>query len=124
MWSLKTNFLKSSIFFYVSVSSEKTQHLVFMQYLHVHMLSYMQDGKSSVKAMRKWQERVENKLADTGDFVTYCCEMRKCAVSGKISRIYGLDFQGVIGSVYIGLFEMGITFVIWQKALELADTTA
>jgi drug/metabolite transporter (DMT)-like permease len=46
------------------------------------------------------------------------------AVSGKIAGICSLDFQGVIGSVYIGLFEMGITFVIWHKALELADTTA
>jgi drug/metabolite transporter (DMT)-like permease len=45
-------------------------------------------------------------------------------VSGKIEGIFNLDFQGIIGSVYIGLFEMGITFVIWQKALELADTTA
>jgi hypothetical protein len=43
----------------------------------------MQDGKSPVKDVRKWQERGENKLVDTGDFITYCCEMRKCAVNGK-----------------------------------------
>jgi drug/metabolite transporter (DMT)-like permease len=30
------------------------------------------------------------------------------------------DLKGILGSVYIGLFEMGITFIIWLKALELA----
>ena len=31
------------------------------------------------------------------------------AVSGKIAGICNLDLNGIIGSVYIGLFEMGIT---------------
>lgn len=31
---------------------------------------------------------------------------------------------GWTGAVYIGLFEMGITFVIWLKALQSATTTA
>ena len=31
---------------------------------------------------------------------------------------------GLIGALYVGLFEMGITFVIWLKALSLADRTA
>lgn len=30
----------------------------------------------------------------------------------------------LLGAVYIGLFEMGITFVLWLKALRLSDTTA
>lgn len=30
---------------------------------------------------------------------------------------------GLAGSVYIGLFEMGITFFFWLKALQLASTT-
>ncbi|HPY52190.1 MAG TPA: EamA family transporter, partial [Sedimentisphaerales bacterium] len=33
-------------------------------------------------------------------------------------------WQGLIGGVYIGLFEMGITFLAWLKALKLARTTA
>ncbi len=45
-------------------------------------------------------------------------------ISGKIISLCSLDIQGVIGSVYIGLFEMGITFVIWQKALKLSETTS
>ena len=34
------------------------------------------------------------------------------------------SWQGVVGSVYLGLFEMGIPFVLWLKALELSSTTA
>jgi len=34
------------------------------------------------------------------------------------------DIRGVLGAVYVGLFEMGITFVIWVKALKLSQTTA
>lgn len=31
---------------------------------------------------------------------------------------------GLIGAAYVGLFEMGITFVLWLKALKLSRTTA
>lgn len=34
------------------------------------------------------------------------------------------DVRGLAGAVYIGLFEMGITFVLWLKALTLARNTA
>lgn len=34
-----------------------------------------------------------------------------------------LSFRGFISSVYIGLFEMGITFYFWLKALQMAQTT-
>ncbi len=33
-------------------------------------------------------------------------------------------WKGLLGSVYIGLFEMGITFIIWIRALKLSRTTA
>ena len=32
--------------------------------------------------------------------------------------------EGIIGSVYIGIFEMGITYVLWLKALSLSINTA
>ncbi len=32
--------------------------------------------------------------------------------------------KGLFGAVYVGLFEMGITFVFWLKALKLSRTTA
>jgi len=35
-----------------------------------------------------------------------------------------LGSGGFIGAVYIGIFEMGITFIIWLRALRLTDNTA
>jgi drug/metabolite transporter (DMT)-like permease len=34
-----------------------------------------------------------------------------------------IGLKGALGSVYIGVFEMGITFFFWLKALSLAETT-
>jgi len=33
-------------------------------------------------------------------------------------------FLGLAGSVYAGVIEMGLTFIIWLKALQLSSTTA
>jgi len=46
--------------------------------------------------------------------------------------IYGLIFteiqiptlKGLISTSYVGIFEMGITFFLWSKALSLAESTA
>lgn len=42
--------------------------------------------------------------------------------------IVGLTFKvslpGLIGCAYIGFFEMGITFVLWSRALSLSDESA
>ncbi|WP_461833923.1 DMT family transporter [Desulfothermus sp.] len=35
-----------------------------------------------------------------------------------------ISLYGVLGSIYVGLFEMGITFLLWSKALKLAESTA
>jgi len=32
--------------------------------------------------------------------------------------------KGILGAVYIGLFEMGVAFLLWLKALKLSKTTA
>lgn len=34
------------------------------------------------------------------------------------------NLKGALGAVYIGLFEMGITFLVWLRALKLSRTTA
>jgi len=34
------------------------------------------------------------------------------------------DLKGFLSAAYIGLFEMGITFILWLKALKLSKTTA
>jgi len=35
----------------------------------------------------------------------------------------GFSFKGIAASIYIGLFEMGITFLFWLKALQMASST-
>jgi drug/metabolite transporter (DMT)-like permease len=35
-----------------------------------------------------------------------------------------IPWQGLAGGIYIGLFEMGITFVLWLNALKYSATTA
>jgi drug/metabolite transporter (DMT)-like permease len=42
-------------------------------------------------------------------------------VTGKWQAVIGL--KGILASVYIGIFEMGITFLFWLKALQMATTT-
>ena len=32
--------------------------------------------------------------------------------------------EGILGSVYVGFFEMGVTYLLWLKALQLSSTTA
>jgi drug/metabolite transporter (DMT)-like permease len=34
------------------------------------------------------------------------------------------SYQGFVGAAYIGIFEMGLTFVLWLTALNLSSTTA
>jgi drug/metabolite transporter (DMT)-like permease len=40
------------------------------------------------------------------------------------SEIHVPSMAGVLGIIWVGLFEMGITFVTWIKALQLSHTTA
>ncbi|HUX58509.1 MAG TPA: DMT family transporter [Bacteroidales bacterium] len=42
-------------------------------------------------------------------------------ITGNFQIEIGL--KGAAGSVYIGIFEMGITFLFWLKALQMASTT-
>ncbi|MCU0460913.1 MAG: DMT family transporter [Bacteroidales bacterium] len=38
-------------------------------------------------------------------------------------QVSGTGTKGLLAAVYIGLFEMGITFLFWLKALQMAETT-
>ena len=38
-------------------------------------------------------------------------------------NLHGVELRSVLPAVYIGLFEMGITFLLWLKALQTAPTT-
>ena len=43
-------------------------------------------------------------------------------ITGKLQFPSGLT--GIVASLYVGIFEMGITFFFWLKALRMASTTA
>jgi drug/metabolite transporter (DMT)-like permease len=36
----------------------------------------------------------------------------------------GIQWQGWIAGTYVGIFEMGLTFILWMKALKYAENTA
>lgn len=40
------------------------------------------------------------------------------------SGFQSVSFEGIAGALYIGLFEMGLTYVIWLRALKLSSNTA
>ncbi len=42
----------------------------------------------------------------------------------RFSPIQAITWQGVVGAMYVGVFEMGITFLFWLSALRLSDRTA
>jgi len=41
-----------------------------------------------------------------------------------LGKFQAPSLKGALGITYVGLFEMGITFLIWLKALKLAESTA
>jgi drug/metabolite transporter (DMT)-like permease len=43
--------------------------------------------------------------------------------AGGISISFG-NSNGLLAAIYVGLFEMGITFILWLKALKLSENTA
>jgi drug/metabolite transporter (DMT)-like permease len=43
------------------------------------------------------------------------------SITGNISLP---DIYGLSGAIYIGIFEMGLTFVLWLTALKLSTNTA
>jgi drug/metabolite transporter (DMT)-like permease len=65
-------------------------------------------------------------------FLNFCFGFIYIFLTIMILRLFGLTWshypilpwQGIAGSVYLGLFEMGITFILWLMALKLSSTTA
>lgn len=58
-------------------------------------------------------------------FLNFCFGFIYILVTVSLVRPFRIPvWQGLLGSIYIGLFEMGITFVFWIMALKLSKTTA
>lgn len=45
-------------------------------------------------------------------------------MTGDLNALSKQPWQAFIGSAYIGVFEMGLAFVLWLKAMKLAENTA
>lgn len=46
------------------------------------------------------------------------------AYTGDLNSLMSKPWQALSGSLYIGVFEMGLAFVLWLKAMKLAENTA
>jgi drug/metabolite transporter (DMT)-like permease len=57
--------------------------------------------------------------------LNFCCG---AVYTGAWAVLSGISLvpngPGFLGAVYIGVFEMGVTFVLWMSALRLSQTTA
>jgi len=47
-----------------------------------------------------------------------------CIITYIVYPVFDVSLQGLAGATYVGLFEMGVTFVLWSAALRLSTTTA
>lgn len=60
-----------------------------------------------------------------GLFLNFVCALPMiglyCLVTGEIKA---MPWQGALGAAYIGVFEMGFTFVLWLSAMKYTESTA
>ncbi len=58
-------------------------------------------------------------------FLNFCAGLIYISIFLPFVTTFGFeDIRGLYGAVYVGIFEMGITFVFWLIALRLSRTTA
>ena len=70
----------------------------------------------------KTKDRIE---PVTGLFVSFLFSIPFIAAACWLgSDLSSLGTTGILAGVYVGLFEMGVTFVLWLSALRLTEATA
>ena len=58
-------------------------------------------------------------------FLNFCFGTLYIFITIAFTRHFLISpWQGLAGAVYIGLFEMGITFILWMNALKFSINTA
>ncbi|MCX6285680.1 MAG: DMT family transporter [Bacteroidetes bacterium] len=58
-------------------------------------------------------------------FLNFCFGLLYVFITIAVTKHFWIPpWTGIAGAVYIGLFEMGITFVLWLNALKYSETTA
>lgn len=76
--------------------------------------------KDSLSAIQKL---LGNFLIGTLATFFYALAIGKLNYNGLFISGSNLTF-GILGGIYVGIFEMGLTFLLWQKALEYSSSTA
>lgn len=74
-----------------------------------------------------WIANVNNKNHDDVCrlFVSFLAGLVFVSIAVKLFSDFRVEEPwGLLGAVYIGLFEMGVTFIVWSKALSFSKTTA
>lgn len=60
-----------------------------------------------------------------GLFLNFLCALPMiavyCLLTGELAIF---DWRGVVGAVYVGIFEMGLPFMLWLTAMKLTNSTA
>ena len=46
------------------------------------------------------------------------------AATAIVSDFHTVSFEGLLGAAYIGVIEMGVAYILWLRALKLAENTA
>lgn len=60
-----------------------------------------------------------------GLFINFLCGVPAIFLYALvISHPFSFNIYGFMGSMYIGVFEMGITFILWLQAMKLSTNTA
>lgn len=62
--------------------------------------------------------------ATTGLWFNFAGALPAVAVVAALTDGLALPWRGLLGGIYVGVFEMGLTFVLWGTALKLAENTA
>jgi drug/metabolite transporter (DMT)-like permease len=58
-------------------------------------------------------------------FLSFCFAFPPVLLATMVlSSLEAVPMPGLLGAAYVGVFEMGIAFVLWLKALKLSTTTA
>jgi drug/metabolite transporter (DMT)-like permease len=60
----------------------------------------------------------------TGLFLNFTCSIPMIAVYLFFTAGWRIQLPGLLGAVYVGIFEMGVTYVLWLKALKGSSNTA
>jgi drug/metabolite transporter (DMT)-like permease len=45
-------------------------------------------------------------------------------ITGDLRALFGSPWQALAGGFYVGIFEMGLAFILWLNAMKLAENTA